>query len=237
MPVVYPFPIRQVPTWAIHNYDDPQSIPLMGQFNVDVIEAGGKPVWSRKASIAGGKQWLQHIGDTISELQFNFHAISNDILDQYPAIAWNRLKELAKRDETLGRPPLVIFVHGSTIIRGYITSFGEPTIKYWEHNNMHTNRLIREIGPVNVVITVIPGEEINISLSTSYVLHQGENTLYEEIAKDKFKNASFGASIREYNQGVTLGGQIEVPRKQNPKMRKRVDVSSYFDTDDVILGL
>lgn len=237
IPAIFPFPIRQVPTWVIINADDPISLPLMGQFNTDLTWVGGKPIWAKRPSIAGGQQWLQHVGSTPLELSFVFHGISNDVLDFYPSIAWNRLQELARRDDSLGRPPLVWLLHGLTLVQGYITGYDDPQIQYWQHDNLLTQRFIREIGPVKVTMSVIPGDEYKVALSTSYALHAGSETLFEEIAKNKFGDAMYSMALREYNQGAVEGGQVEIPRKQNSNMTKTVSVSPFFDTSDAILGL
>ena len=232
-----PFPIRQVPTWAVLNVDDQRSLPLMGQFNTDISWVGGKPIWAKRPAIAGGDQWMQYVGTTPLDMQFTFHAISNDVLDQYPVVAWKRLKELAARDASLGRPPLVWFVHGKTLVQGYITSYGDPVVKHWQSDSQAMRRIVREIGPVQVTITIRPGPRHEISLSTSYVLHTGSELVYEELAKTKFGDAAYGASLREYNQGKVEGQQIEIPHKQNPNVKRTVESSAFFNPDDLISGL
>jgi hypothetical protein len=237
IPALFPFPIRQVPTWAVINADDPLSLPLMGQFNTDVAFGGGKPIWAIRPGIAGGQAWMQYVGEHPVELVFTFHGIANDILDFYPQVGWSRLKELAERDDTLGRPPRVWFVHGLTIFEGYITSFGDPSFKYWQHDNLVTQRSVREVGPVQVTITIVPGTEIEFAIGTAYILHTGNELVYEEIAKAKYGSAMFGAALRDYNQGVVEGGQVEAPRRENPELVKISSVSPYFDTSDAIEGL
>ena len=236
IPNVFPFPIRQAPTWTIWNADNWISLPLMGQFNTDVTWIGGKPIWVKKPAIAGGEAWMQYVGHGVDELRFTFHAISNDVLDFYPSVAWEKLKSLMARDDNLGRPPLIWFIHGTTITQGYITKIGDPTVQYWE-SQAQIIRFAREIGPVEVTITIKPKTEYTLSLSTSFTLHTGDDFTYEDAAHSKYGDPRYGASLRDYNQGVTDNDQVELPRKSHRKITKNVDVGVYLDVSSTIEGL
>lgn len=226
-----PFPLGHVPTWSIVNADDPISLPLMGQFEPQVKRSHGDPIWVKKPGILGGQGWLRYVGRNLETLKFTFHAISNNVLDFYPSAAWDRLQELSRLDPTLGRPPRVYFVYGLTIVQGYITAVPEAPFDHWPNT-----RLPREIGPVEIEITLVPGEETVLSISTNYVV-MTEDTLFEDLAKTQYGDAMYGPSLAELNQGMVVGDTLSIPRKSYPGISKRVDVAPMFDIEDVIEGL
>lgn len=234
IPNVLPFPIRSVPTWAITNADDFFSLPLMGQFEPGIVRSDGAPIWVKKPGIFGGKAWIKYIGHRVSTLKFNFHCISRDILDQYPASALVKLNELAAVDSSLGRPPRIYFAYGTTVVEGFITDIPEIPVKYWENGGFVSSRLVREVGPVQVTITHIPKTEIEISLFTNFVVFT-EDASYEEIAKRQYGDPRYAQSLAVYNQGAVRGDTIEVPRKSNDVITKVVRIAPFLD--DAIEGL
>lgn len=213
------------------NVDSPLELPLMGQFQPNVKRSFGDPIWAKRPGILGGKPWLRFIGRSNETLKFTFHCIANTIVDVYPSAALARLKELSSIDATLGRPPKVCFVYGVEIVRGFVTSLPEVDIDYWP-----MTRIAREIGPIEVEITISQVDSITLSLSTNYVVLT-DSTTYEELAKTQYADSRYAAALSEYNQGVLIGGTAEVPRKVNPAIRKIVSVSPYMRLDDDISGL
>lgn len=220
-----PIPLR-VPTWAIFNRDLPASLPLMGQFDPQVQIGRSRPIWSIVPGIAGGKPLVQHVGSEVDVLKFTFHAMAENVLDQYPVAAWRRLCELASADATLGRPPVVLFVHGQVVTKGHITDLPEAPHAFWE-----LTRTVREVGPVQVTITVLPGEDTVLSLLTGYVPNLGGVT-YEQVAKDRYGDARYAASLADHNQGVKSGQMMEVPRRSNRAISRVVALSPLFKLAD-----
>ncbi len=231
LPNAFPFPIDRIPTWALVNADSPLEVPLMGQFDPLVKRSHGDPIWVKRPGLMGGQPWLKYVGRGNETLKFTFHAISNSIIDVYPSAAWNKLQELAQIDITLGRPPKLYFVYGATIVQGFITSLPEGPFDFWLNT-----RLPREIGPVEVELTLVMTNPIIASISTNYVILT-EGTTYEQLARTQFNDALYGPSLAEYNQGKRLGDIVEIPRKNHPAMRKRVSVSPFMRLDDDIEGL
>lgn len=215
--------------------DDPISLPLMGQFNTNVSWPGDKPVWVVKDGLAGGQHWMQHVGTTARKMTFTYHAIANDVWDFYPGISWLWLSNLTKRDDSLGRPPRVMFIHGLTIVQGYITEVGDPTVQYWE-SQRQVLRTAREIGPVNVTITTLPTTDYDISFSTSYEAFDSVSS-YEDLARSKYGDARFGPSVREYNQGKRSGDQVELPHIRNTALTKRQPLSTFMQPSKDVTGL
>jgi hypothetical protein len=213
------------------NVDSPSELPLMGQFQPQVKRSFGEPIWVKRPGILGGKPWLRYVGRGSETLTFTFHGISNTIVDLYPSAAWERLKELSSIDATLGRPPKVCFIHGLEIVQGYITTLPEAPIDYWP-----STRLPREIGPIEIEITISDVESVSLTLSTNYVILT-EDTTYEALAKAQYADSRFGPSLAEYNQGKVIGDTAEVPRKNNPAISKVVSVCPYMSLEDDIDGL
>lgn len=231
LPNAVPFPIDRVPTWMLVNVDSPLELPLMGQFQPDVKRSFGDPIWVKRPGILGGKPWLRYVGRGNETLKFTFHGISNTIIDLYPSAAWERLKELSSIDATLGRPPKVCFIHGLEIVQGYITSLPEAAIDYWP-----LTRLPREIGPIEVEITIYDVEPVSLALSTNYVVIT-DGTTYEALAKAQYAEPRYAPSLAEYNQGKVVGDTAEIPRKSNSAISKTVKICPYMVLDEDITGL
>jgi hypothetical protein len=213
------------------NVDSPLELPLMGQLQPEVKRSYGDPIWVKRPGILGGKPWLRYVGRGNETLKFTFHAIANTIIDLYPSAAWERLKELSSIDATLGRPPKVCFVHGLEIVQGYITALPEAPIDYWP-----LTRMPREIGPIEVEITIFEVDSVSLTLSTNYVVLT-DDTTYEELSKAQYADPRYAPSLAEYNQGKSSGDTAEIPRKSNPAITKTVSMSPYMVLDDDIAGL
>lgn len=229
----FPFPVfgnPPTPTWQLYNADTPIELPLIGQFDPEVKESNGKPIWSKKPGIGGGQPWLKYVGKDNAVLEFTFHCIAVNQLDQYPAAALKKLQELAEVDSELGRPPRVYFVYGFKIVEAYITELPEsfPTRTWFKSS------IIREVGPVQVILTPIPTKKVELSIGTNYV-PRTENTLFEELSRTQYGDARYAHALDEVNQNVQAGETLELPRKSDTRLVKIVDLAPALS--DEIEGL
>ncbi len=238
-----PFPIYSVPTWMIINADSSFDLPLMGQFDPDPTVDGGKPIWVKKPGIAGGNPWMKYVGKGHETLTFLYHAIAANVADLYPSASWEKLNELASVDSVLGRPPRVFFIHGLTIVEGYITNIPKARMDHWENT-----RIVREMGPVQVEITIIPNS-FELPVSTNFV-QWTEHLSFEDICRRQYGDARYAHSVMLYNQGTKKfpaeepaddaeeeDFTLELPRRYNPEITKLVDIAPFYDTTDAIEGL
>ncbi len=233
LPNVTSVQINGVPTWLVVNADNLLSEPLTGQFDPQIKITDGEPIWVEKPAILGGQPYFKYIGRNGRKLKFTFHCIAHNIADQYPEMAMARLNELAAYDSTLGHPPRLYFYFGTTLVEGYITSLPEIPITYWPNVLL---RLIQQAGPVEVTMSLVPQDEVTISISTNYVVIT-DDTLLEEVCLVQYDNPRFWMSIDEYNQGKSVGDVLELPRKINPVVVKSVKVAAFMDTSNTIVGL
>jgi hypothetical protein len=222
------------PTWTLVSADSPLSAPVAGQFDPNVQENRGTPIWQKRPGIAGAPPWIKYTGENVSELTFEFLAIAVNSIDTYPMLAWNRLNELAKPDDTVGRPPRVIFTHGPMIAEGFITAIPTAPIAYWGNSGTVKSRLVRQVGPIRITITRIPKDPTVVSLFTNFV-QQTEETTYESLSRIQYGDARYAQSVRDWNQGNTTGDQIELPRKSSRVIEETVEEPVYLS--DPIEGL
>lgn len=231
----FPFPISAPgPTWAMIDADNPLSLPVLGQFDPKVQDNPGKPMWQKKPGIAGGLGWLKHVGRGLGDITFEFLAISTSVLDFYPLVAWERLQSLATTDESLGRPPRVVFTHGPLIVEGFITELPPAPMEYWGGNNFITSRLIRQVGPIRITITKIPKETTEISLTTNFVTRT-EETRFESLSQMQYGDARYTQTLAIYNQGVKVEETLELPRRKSGFVSKVTPIAPYLD--EAIEGL
>lgn len=218
------------PSWVIVNADNPLSLPLIGQFDPKIRQGKAKPIWQKKPGIAGALPWLKYVGENVTELSFEFHVIGLTITDVYPWLAWLRLNELASIDESLGRPPRVYFNHGLTLVEGFITSVPDAEFKHWSQGNVPAlnTRIVREIGPIRVTITKLPKKPSVLSVGTNF-LPKTEETKFEEVAFTQYGDARYAQTLAIYNQGITDGETIEVPRKRSGDVSTITPVAPFFD--------
>lgn len=222
MTAVLPIPIHSVPTWLLLNKDHPNEIPLMGQFDPSVRIDPGKVEWSKKPGIAGGSPWMRQTSRAHETLKFSFHAVANDILDIYPSSAWNKVIELSRRDDYLGRPPQVMFVYGITVKVGYITDLPEAPISYWPNT-----RITREIGPIDVEITCIE-DQWTPPVFTDYVPYDAELVTFEALALKQYNDTRYAAALRIYNQGIASGDKAELPRLESKALSRMQPVAVFL---------
>ena len=105
IPNLLTFPTsRPGPSWVLINYDNPLSFPVMGQFDPEIRDNPGGPIWQTKPGIAGGLPWLKFTGRNLGSITIRFLAISVTTLDLYPILAWKRIQELATVDEIFSDP-------------------------------------------------------------------------------------------------------------------------------------
>lgn len=228
LPSVLTFPTNKPgPTWALINADNPLSLPVMGQFDPKIQENRGPPIWQKRPGIAGAPPWLKYTGENVSELTFEFFALSVNSLDLYPLLAWNRLNELAKVDETVGHPPRVIFNHGPMIAEGFITGIPSCPIEYWGGANVIRSRLIRQVGPVRITITRIPKDPTEVSVFTNFIPNT-EHTTFESLARLQYGDARFAQSLAFWNQGQSIGEELELPRKASGVITQSAPVAPYL---------
>ncbi len=225
---------RPGPTWQIINADNPLSIPVAGQFDPKVQENKGPPIWQKRPGIAGAPPWLKFVGRNVSELTFEFYALAINSLDQYPILAWNRLNQLAEIDETLGRPPRIIFKRGPLIAEGYLTSIPFCPMEFWGGANIIRSELVREVGPVRLTITRIPKDPADVSLFTSYVRNTDQTT-FENLSRLQYGDARYAQSLAEWNQGRAVGEELELPRKSSGAVDTSSEPSALLS--DSIEGL
>jgi len=219
------------PTWALVNLDSAAEPPIIGQFNAVFNRTDGNPIWSKRPGLMGGRPWLSFVGAGSGMLSFSFIAIATHVLDTYPMDAWNKLQEWAKPDPVLGRPPRVLWTYGRESIEGYITKLPTAQIKMWE-----SVPAVHTVGPVMVEITEANPREAQLPSSTAFVTNHSDLTA-EGLANRHLGDARYGASLRTYNQGVPLNGQLEVPRASSVEIVKVPTVSPFMRTDDDIEGL
>ena len=223
------------PSWVIVNLDNLLSVPLLGQFDPNIKWSKGKPIWQKKPGIGGGEPWLKYIGHSNKELTFEFVAYANSIVDPYPFLAWLRLNELAAIDETLGRPPRLLFTHGPVIVEGVITDLPAAPIVYWGTGAggkplkaALRSRLVRQVGPISVTLTVVPKKKALLGSGTN-VLTRTEETDYDELSLTQYGDARYGQSVAIYNQGVRIEEKIELPRlRSNSNITKSPPVAPYL---------
>lgn len=225
--------INGVPTWLIVNADSFLSEPLTGQFDPEIKITDGEPIWVDKPAILGGQPFFKYIGRGNRKLRFTFHGLAHNITDQYPAMALSRIQEFTAYDSTLGHPPRLYFYYGTTLVEGYITGLPEIPITYWPNTLL---RLIREVGPIEVTMTLVPQTEVAISISTNYVVIT-DDLLPEETCLAQYDDPRFWMAISEYNQGKRSGDVLELPRKINPAVSRTVSVAAFLSTRDIISGL
>lgn len=230
MGIPSPVSVPPGPSWVIVNLDNPVSLPVVGQFDPKIRETRGEPIWATRPGILGSQPWLRYVGRGIGTLKFEFLGIATTILDPFPFAAWTRLQELSHRDETLGRPPRVLFTHGAVVREGFITGLPEAPYEYWGGDNALRSRLIRQIGPVDITITILPKEPTELSFFTSYI-QRTEDTLFEEVALSQYGDARYALSLDLYNQGVKNGETIEVPRKRSGSVTPRATVAPFLGDD------
>lgn len=222
------------PTWILINYDNPISIPVLGQFDPKLEEDRGKPIWQQRPGILGGLPWMKFIGTELGGVTVEFMAIGTTILDPFPLAMWVRLNELSKSDDTLGRPPRVLFTHGLMVVEGFITDIPPAPMEYWGGDDFIRSRVIRQIGPVRFKITRIPKETAEVSLFTNYVSYD-EETLFEDLALAQYGDARYAPTLAMYNQGIKVGGRLEIPRKKSGAVSKVTPLAPAFG--DPIEGL
>lgn len=217
-------------TWVIVNADTPLELPLIGQFDPEAKISAGKPMWSKKPGIAGGAPWLKYVGKKNGELKFTFHCIAVNGIDLYPMMALAKLQELASVDKDLGHPPRVYFAYGLMIVEGFITDLPDvfPT-KTWFRTSV-----IREVGPVEVGITILPAEEIQLFSGTNFIMRT-DDIKFEELSKNQYQDARFGQALDKFNQGVKVNEILELPKRSNPAITRTVPTAPGWD--DSIEGL
>lgn len=215
------------PSWLLINYDNPLSLPVWGQFDPKVREDRGQPKWQMKDGVAGGLPWMKHVGIGHRGITFEFLAIGTTILDPYPEAAWFRLHELSLVDSALGRPPIVLFTHGLIVYRGFLVEVPEAPKEFWGGTDFIRSRIVRQIGPVQIKLIAVPDVPFSIEPFTRSLLYDGEAT-YEEMALSQYGDSRYGPSLAEWNQGVGVGDQVELPRKASGVINKTVPLSPYL---------
>lgn len=223
LPNTLPVPVNGVPTWQLASLDSPLEMPLMGQFKPEVRRKTGAPLWTKRPGILGSAPYIRYTGKEADTLVFRFHCIAMNITDLYPSAAYSRLLELARYDTTLGRPPQVVFVYGTTMVTGYITDVPEVAIDYWQNT-----RMPREIGPIDVEITEIPVQPAITSESTSYVVYT-DDLLLEETCLTQYGDSRLAPLIALWNQGVVPGDTLELPRRSHEALTRSSVVAPTFD--------
>lgn len=223
LPNTLPIPVNGIPTWQLSSLDSPLDVPVMGQFKPDVRRKVGAPIWNKRPGILGSEPYVRYIGKDADSLVFRFHCIAMNITDLYPEAAYARLLELAKYDSTLGRPPQVAFVYGTTLVKGYITNIPEVPVDYWLNT-----RMPREIGPIDVEITEIPVQLAVTSESTAYVPYT-DDLLMEEACLAQYGEARLAPLIALWNQGVVVGETLELPRRSHAALTRTAPVAPAFD--------
>lgn len=225
-------PTDRAPTWTIVNLDNPISLPVGGQFDPKIEESRGAALWQIDPGILGSPASLHYIGEDAGFFTFEFMALGTTVIDPYPVAAWRRLNELSKFDDDLGRPPRILFTHGINTIEGFITEIPPAPQEYWGGRDLIRSRIVRQVGPVRIRITKIPKEKAEVSLFTLYIPYTPEVT-FETLAKSQYGSADFANSLRDFNQGARIGGQLEVPRLDSKSVEDSSYVSPYFDTTSV----
>lgn len=218
------------PSWVVVNADNPISLPLLGQFDPNIQHGKTRPIWQKKPGIAGALPWLKYVGENVSDMTFEFHVIGLTITDVYPWLAWLRLNELAAVDETLGRPPRILFNHGLTLVEGFITDIPAARFQHWSQGNLPAlnSRIVREIGPIRVTITKIPKEKSLLSIGTNFIPKTSETT-FEDVAKIQYGDSRYSQTLAMYNQGIKDGEIIQAPRKRSGSVSKTTPVAPFFD--------
>lgn len=224
-----PIKIPPGPSWVIINRDNPISLPVIGQFDPKVEQDRGKPIWQTKPGIFGAQPWLKFVGQDISSMTFEFHMITTTILDPMPLLMWERLVELSKFNESLGRPPRIIFSHGINTVEGFITELpAAMPMAYWGGSNIIRSRMVREVGPGRVKITKIPYDlPMELPSFTNYVPFT-EDTNFEELARAQYGDARYAPSLNAYNQGRKVGGTIDIPRQRSGAVTREAPISPVF---------
>ena len=138
-------------SWTLNNIDNIKSAGhIIGQFDPKIQRGIGSPIWQVKPGVLGAPQWLKFIGKNVGTINFEFLYIATNILDQRGVANLRLLQELAGIDETLGRPPRVLFSYGPVVIEGFITGIPDSIpILYWGNGR-------------NLVIGKIPLRDMSI---------------------------------------------------------------------------
>lgn len=221
-----PLPVSG-PTWRIVNIDNPLSSPIIGQFNPNLQEDKGAPIWVEKPGIMGGQPWLKYVGRNISKFNFEFNFISHTILDQYPLFAWNLLNELGSIDSSLGRPPRILFTYGTFVAEGFITAIPPGPIKHWA-GNLENLGAVRQIGPVTITVTRIPRSTAVIPSGTNFVAKTADSN-FEELARRQYGNARYSQTLAIHNQGVKVEETLELPRLDTSGIEIIAPTAAHFD--------
>lgn len=219
------------PTWILSNVDNPtKSTPITGQFDPKLQRGIGGPKWQIKPGILGAPAWLKFVSKGVPGLSFEFLYIAETITDRRPGSALQLLERFADLDETLGRPPRVLFTYGKTIIEAYITGIPEsiPILFWGDGRNQNIGRIARQIGPFRVTLHEIARPVAEVSSFTNFVT-KTEETTFEMLARRQYGNARYAQTLAIHNQGVEIGKIIEIPRKRSGLVSKVTPISSYLD--------
>jgi len=138
------------------------------------------------------------------------------------------LKELAKVDETLGRPHVCYFVWGSYFaIDCIVEDVGDI-----EWGGLRIDQVPR-VASVPITLVKWTGSPLvaGAPQGNRETLHifSRQGTSYEMLAYEKYRNPMLGVLLRRHNRSVKrpyTGAVVKILRRDHPKMKQRIEPTS-----------
>lgn len=223
---------RKVHRWTLTNMDTGEV--LEGQFApVDAKESPGASEYAEHSSLGRDKPIMQYVrggADTFS-YGANFFAMSET--DEAPSTKIKVLKRWARRDNNIGRPPIVSFNLGENAQLQFwpavIASVGE--ISYFDPPKYHggiqavnTRITLRSYTPYSVESTPAP--------ETRYH-HAKQGDYHELVAYYEYGDPGLGDVIRARNpekSSLTTGDVVPLPSAEALRTSSRKPRSISFTT-------
>lgn len=223
---------RKVHRWTLTNLDTNET--LEGQFGpLDPRETPGPSAYVEHNSLGSDKPITQYVMGAADSFSFGAHFFAMAEDDEAPATKIKVLKQWARRDDNLGRPPVVSFNLGENAQLQFgpavITSIGD--LSYFDPPKHHggiqavtAQVTLRQYIPYSVESTPAP--------ETRYH-HVRLGDYYELIAYNEYRDPMLGDVIRARNPELLtleVGDIVPLPSGEALRTASRKPRSLVFTT-------
>lgn len=201
-------------TWKLRNTENAPFSVLQGQFiATDLTETTGSN-WASHVALNRDRVIRQFLSGTLDRITVNVTFFGRHVLED-PTLYFETLKEWSRRDNFLGRPPVLEFWVGDGHVAMPCT-LAPITFNYFD---------VRELGRVRgatIPLTLERYDEYSVDeislFDTFYYRSRGVGDYYEMITWNQYKEPLLGVVIRSRNPtklSLQRGDRVALPSAQS----------------------
>jgi len=213
--------------WKITNLENPRGEIIDSQFEAENLTENVGSVWGESWAINRDKSIQMFLRGTSDTITFSARFFARDITEvRGVKTVRDKLRQWAKKDEKLGRPPLLAFQSGDAhvqmktcIITGVSLVYDAPAFK-GAFRGATLSISLREFEPFELSAQGLFDTRYHRSKRGDY---------YELLAQREYGNPLLGVVIRQRNPkliGLDTGDVVPLPSRNGSIQRERIQTSS-----------